>query len=65
MTAIEDLDESFKLLIINSSFKIIKNLAYMTSHHIVTWRRDTANFPVIKNIVSNFNHDAIILQARD
>ena len=36
MTAIEDLDESFKLLIINSFFKIIKDLAYITSHHIIT-----------------------------
>jgi len=37
MTAIEDLDESFKLLIINSFFKIIKDLVYMTLRCIITW----------------------------
>ena len=37
MTAIEDLDESFKLLIINSFSKITKDLTHMTLYYIITW----------------------------
>ena len=61
---VEDLDESLKPMTIEAGSRIAKGISRVASRRIVCWRRDADNYPVLKDIVSNANKDAIILQAR-
>ena len=63
-TIIEDVDKSLKSIDIEPASSIAKGTSNLATIRVVKWRRDPQNYPVIKEIVTNSNKDAIVLQAR-
>src|SRR5438045_670164 len=53
-----------KSMEIEPASSIAKGTSSLATIRIVKWRRDPQNYPIIKEIVTNSNKDAIVLQAR-
>src|SRR5437762_12386940 len=53
-----------KSMEIEPASSIAKGTSNLATIRVVKWRRDPQNYPVIKEIVTNSNKDAIVLQAR-
>ncbi len=60
----EDLDGQHHRIIVEPQSKIAKAIATLPIERTVMWRRDSNGYPVIKDIVSAANRDAIILHSR-
>ena len=61
---IKDFNKSLKPMIIKTGSRIIKEISRVVSWHIIYWRCDANNYPVLKNIILNANKNTIILQVK-